>query len=279
MRRKKKNNYLIAILLLLLVGMGIGYAGLSTTLNISGKSTISKATWSVYFDNVQEKYGSVEAQLEPTIADDTVIVFEVGLALPGDFYEFTFDVINDGTIDAMIDDVNILPQLTAAQSKYLNYTVTYQNGDEIKANDLIAVDSSVSLKVRVEFRNDINASDLPTEEQDLELEVIMNYVQADDTAVAVRNDGLPEEITFMFLDNYTALEGMTWADFIGSEYNKDENGNDLFWYGTINGDPVVVNGPVGTYVIYQEGYDTGQLNFVYPGDLIIPDYEYYQFAI
>ena len=97
MKNKKYTLFLIVLLCI-----SIGYAVLNTTLNINGKSSISKNTWDVHFDNVVVNSGSVEAIKIPTIENYTTLDFEAKLNLPGDYYEFTVDVVNNGTIDAMI---------------------------------------------------------------------------------------------------------------------------------------------------------------------------------
>ena len=128
--RSNKNIYSILIVILLLV-VTIGYAVISSTLNINGRSSISKNTWDVHFDNIFVKNGSVEAIKIPTIENNTKVDFEAQLNLPGDFYEFTVDVVNGGSIDAMIDSISIDPGLTEEQKKYLNYIIEYQNGEQI----------------------------------------------------------------------------------------------------------------------------------------------------
>ena len=97
MKNKKYTLFLIVLLCI-----SIGYAVLNTTLNINGKSSISKNTWDVHFDNVKINDGSVEAVKIPVVENSTTVDFEVALNLPGDYYEFTVDVVNNGTIDAMI---------------------------------------------------------------------------------------------------------------------------------------------------------------------------------
>ena len=110
MRRKNKSIYIVLIVIAL-IGITIGYAVINTTLNINGKSSISKNTWDVYFDNVVVKDGSVEAVKIPTVTDKTTVDFEVALNLPGDFYEFTVDVVNAGSIDAMIESIEFMLEL------------------------------------------------------------------------------------------------------------------------------------------------------------------------
>ena len=187
--KKNKQDLYIFIIMIGLIGLTIGYAALSSTLNINGKSNISKNTWDVYFDNVVVKDDSIEAVKIPTVTDKTTVDFEVALNLPGDFYEFTVDVINDGTIDAMIESITKDPELTEAQQKYLNYTITYENGEQISKKQLVKVEEFVRLKVRVELRKDIEASDLPDVGDVLYLGFTVNYQQADNTGIDVKDNG------------------------------------------------------------------------------------------
>ena len=117
---KRNNNMYIVIIAVLLLCVTIGYAALNSTLNITGKSNISKNTWDVHFDYISVGKGSVDEIKEPTIVDETSLDFEVVLNLPGDYYVFTVCVINDGTIDAMIESIVKEPELTDEQKKFLN---------------------------------------------------------------------------------------------------------------------------------------------------------------
>jgi hypothetical protein len=54
---------------------------------------------------------------------------------------------------------------------------------------LVAKKSFVRLKVKLEFRKDIAASDLPTASETLNLAFSVNYVQADETGISVSNNG------------------------------------------------------------------------------------------
>ena len=189
MKKKNKKCYVL-LALFALIGITIGYAVLSTTLNINGKSTISKNTWDVHFDNINVTDESVEAVKLPTIEDDTTVDFEIALNMPGDFYEFTVDVVNNGTIDAMIESINKTPILTEEQAKYLDYTITYQNNLEITSKQLVKKDESVRLKVRVEIRKDIDPSDLPEVGEVLYLSFTANYQQADETGISVSDNGV-----------------------------------------------------------------------------------------
>ena len=72
--------------------------------------------------------------------------------------------------------------LTTNQSKYLNYKVTYSDGVEIEQYDRLNAGETEKLKVRVEFKKDLNPEDLPGEGATINLTYTSNYVQADSNA-------------------------------------------------------------------------------------------------
>ena len=80
------------------------FPALSTTLNINGNAEVSAASWDIYLDNVVLNSSSATTTA-PTITDSKTATFSTTLTKPGDFYEFTIDVVNDGSIDAMIDGI------------------------------------------------------------------------------------------------------------------------------------------------------------------------------
>jgi hypothetical protein len=190
MKRNKKRDYL-SILLLLVVGLSIGYALLQTTLTINGTSKIKGNTWDIHFANLHVTDGSVAIGTGDSAAviqsTNTDITYTVTLNEPGDFYEFTVDAVNAGTIDGMIESVtsklnnNPITTLPA----YLNYSVTYSDGVALSPNQYLKAGDSETYKVRIEFKKDISSSDLPTTVQTLTLDFGVVYVQADDNAIKV----------------------------------------------------------------------------------------------
>ena len=180
---------ILTIALVCVFSLTIVYAALSITLNITGSAEVVASSWDIHLDNIKVTSGSVSGTT-PSITSPTTASFSTTLNMPGDFYEFTIDVVNDGTIDAMIDGITKTPTLTEAQAKYLNYIIEYQNGESINTKQLVAKNSFVRLKVRVEYRKDITASDLPTTSETLNLAFTVNYVQSDGTASSVADNGV-----------------------------------------------------------------------------------------
>ena len=97
------------VLILIVLFLGLGYAYLNTTLSINGISNVVSNTWNIYWDNDKIKSGSVTGEqviTVPTIdTNKTSVVFRVHLKKTGEYYEFTVDARNDGSLDAMISEI------------------------------------------------------------------------------------------------------------------------------------------------------------------------------
>ena len=179
--RKRKKALILGIILLVLA-LGIGYAYLTTTLSINGVTDVDSNTWNVYWNNPQVTTGSVTGEQVTTAStidtNKTTVSFQVRLSKPGDYYEFTIDAKNDGSIDAMIDTIT----KTTNIPNYINYTVTYEDDRGIYSKQYLKAASIETIKVRVEYSTDINASDLPSTATSLNLSFGITYIQADSTA-------------------------------------------------------------------------------------------------
>ena len=187
--RDRKILYIVlSIVMVSVLTLTVVYAALSTTLNINGNTEVTAASWDIYLDNVELNSSSATSNV-PTISNKTTASFSTTLSKPGDFYEFTIDVVNNGSIDAMIDSVTKTPELTDSQKKYLNYIIEYQNGENITTKQLVAKNSFVRLKVKVEFRKDLTTADLPSTSETLDLSFKVNYVQSDETGISVPSNG------------------------------------------------------------------------------------------
>lgn len=186
---RKNSNFLVKRICLiigvaiLILGLSAGFAALSTRLSINGQTKIDKVGWDIRFENIVVTDGSVEigtgsqaATINPT--DKTKVTYNIALTQPGDFYEFTVDVVNKGSIDAKLESI-VKDELSDAQDAYANYTVSYVDGTSPTIGEtLLAGDANKkTLKIRIEFDPNIQASDLPSEAQTFELSYQLNYVQ------------------------------------------------------------------------------------------------------
>ena len=217
MKKNKKQNIKLAALVLILL-LGLGFAALAANLKIDGTVNVAKTSWDVHFENVSITEGSVTANPAPTSnnTDTTEMTYTINFTKPGDYFEFTTDIVNDGTIDAMVDVVSNNAYANASSTSpitlptYLTSTVTYSDGLEIQPNQELKHDTSEKIKVRVEFKKDINISDLPSDgNTSIVFKFIGDYKQADDNSIPVRVDistASWDEITTAYENNPSSLQ-------------------------------------------------------------------------
>jgi len=193
MKRSKKKKSII-LLVLLLLGISLGYALLSSNLNITGTTSLSNNTWNIHWSNLSVTEGSVTGTQVTTPAaiktGDTEVEYSITLSTPGDFYEFTIDAVNEGSIDAMIESFsNKTYESNGTTEKnlpsYLNYSVSYNDGIALANKQKLTANTTEKIKVRVEFKKDIEASDLPTTTDTIVFKFSVTYVQKTDDAVSV----------------------------------------------------------------------------------------------
>lgn len=163
---KRKARVLSLILMFLVISIfGVGYV----------EAKDSDKVWDIHFNNLNISDGSVVGNTSLN-KNKTSLSFNAPLQKPGDFYEFSIDVINAGSKDAKISDYSYT-KLNRKQERYLKYTTTYSDGTSISKNDILKVNHVKKIIVRVEYKKDITASDLPTETEELNLELNINYVE------------------------------------------------------------------------------------------------------
>ena len=217
----------------------VAYAALNAVLTIQGSAQVTSSNWDVHLANPKVTNGSATTTV-PTLATGKSLTFSTTLNMPGDFYEFTVDAVNSGSIDAMIDKVTKTPELTADQAKFLKYEVSYANGESITTRQLLAKETSMPIKVRVEYRNDLVASDLPTGQVQLTLGLVLDYTQSDGTGTTVKDNGevklinvisgdgtqksdevcIGEECFYvMYSDDTTVTMLAKYNLYVGGEYN------------------------------------------------------------
>ena len=221
-RNKKQNIRLLTLIFILLLGMG--FAALAANLKIDGTVNVSRTSWDVHFENVSITEGSVTANPAPTSDDTTTteMTYTINFTKPGDYFEFTTDIVNEGTIDAMVDVVSNNAYANASSTTpitlptYLTSTLTYADGVEIAQNQELLHNTSEKIKVRVEFKKDIEISDLPSSgDTSITFKFVGDYKQADENAVFVLHTCAENEnITTLSTNKCTNNENVAVSDEI-----------------------------------------------------------------
>lgn len=185
-RQKGAQTLLIAVLAVAVLAMSIGFAAAAYNQNLTiggtDNVTAKAAKWSVHYDTTTyaEQTGSVAASAHNLT--NTAWTFTVTLE-PGDTYEATATVVNDGTFDAKLSSIT-MSALTAAQDAYLDWSV-FVNGTEYQAttNNLNvslpkaenSVNGTNTVKVLVKYIIPSDPSVLPTTDQTVTLSATLGY--------------------------------------------------------------------------------------------------------
>ena len=229
LKRKTRNKFYKrrTFIFITILSIGVGFAYLTSNLTITGNTSVSGNKWSVYFTNVQISAGSVEASVAPTVndADATSLEYTVNLDKPGDYYEFTVDAVNDGTINAMIESI-VMTNLNEDVEKYLDYSATYANGNNISKNDIIRSKKSSTYKIRIEYKKNIDISDLNEDGIELTLSFEVKYTQStlpnetdtEFTKLIKSSAVVDKNIDFKSISSDTNGKGL----YIMSDTRKDE---------------------------------------------------------
>lgn len=192
-RKSFIQNVTIIVLAVAIIAMSVGYATYATPVKITGTTTIERASWDIKFANVK-KLGTTtigDALItEPSISDSTNLTFGAKLGL-NTKYEFTVDVVNEGTIPAELSTFTLAGTKgseTVLESSsgltysndYLTYTVTYADGTQLKANDELGAGDTATLKVSVAYTQPEDSANLPqTASETYVFTLDMNYIQAE----------------------------------------------------------------------------------------------------
>ena len=193
MRDRKKRNIIIGALCSLLVFMGIGYAILSQTLNISGIANM-RGNWNVKITNMEllseNKTGRAE-EVSHSFTDTTA-TFEANLYMPGDSIEYRVTVENQGNIDALLKSIT---PTTTNKSEGIKFSHS-----EID-NTVLTAGKTITFTMKVEFLED--ATSIPNVENvSYNLELVYVQYNGGEYTPAVETT---EEDCFWISDDGTLL--------------------------------------------------------------------------
>ena len=188
----------IVALIVAVLGLTVAFAALSETLTINGTATLDAAKWGIKFENLTSGVltGDAVVNNEATIADDDVTIenIDVTLKTPGDSVTYTVDLLNEGTINAEISNIKV-PELTEEQKRYIEFKVTYDTGEEVAQGDILSSGVTKNLTIKIEFKKDIEASDLPSNAQQINLSYKLDFVQTDEESTVTTSPSITNNCT------------------------------------------------------------------------------------
>ena len=192
LRREQKIRNIILFTLFSLVFIGVGYAVISSNLTFNGSMRLNKITWDVHFENFEELYDNTVTATKTLSNNNTTLTYNVNLKKPGDIFEFTIDVVNNGNIDAMLSNIG-KNGLTSAQQQVMDYNVTYLDGTTPKVKDSLKIGEVETFVISVKTKANITNAQLNATDTNLSLTFNPTYAQDDKTSTA-RNETLSTKI-------------------------------------------------------------------------------------
>ena len=223
---RNKKTIMIGVLCTLVCVMAIGYAVLSQQLNINGIASID-STWKVEITNITEKdiVGDATSKETPSYTSTTAN-FSVGLIQPGDSITYDIEVTNSGTLDAVLESINV----SMEDNDAIIYTTSgLQKGEKLTKNG-----GKNTLTVKVEYNSNVTSQPTNTGK---ELTVTLNYEQ-DLGQVVAYDYVIGDQISFA---------GSNWYVIKNSTADED--------YVTLLKETVLTNAELGEYA-YNDTYDT-----------------------
>ena len=244
MEKERRTKALVVVVLLVVIaGLTVAFAALSTTLNVNGTAYLDAAKWGIKFENLSSptKIGSATttgtAKIEETKAAE-ITDMNVGLSIPGDKVVYTVDLVNKGTINAKIDNIE-KTVLTQEQQRYLTFKVTDKDGREVSEGDILSAGETKNLTITIEFIKDLTKEDLPTSTSTISLSYKLNFVQTDEKVTSVSHGNnfktyavgdefcLENECFNVIKDNGTTVDALSRQNVNTKTYRQDKNANYL----------------------------------------------------
>ena len=256
MEKERRTKALVVVVLLIVVaGLTIAFAALSTTLNINGTAYLDAAKWGIRFENLSSptKIGSATttgtAKIEETKSAEITDI-NVSLSIPGDKIVYTVNLVNKGTINAKIDNIE-KTVLTQEQQRYLTFKVTDKDGREVSEGDILSAGETRSLTITIEFIKDLTKEDLPTSTSTISLSYKLNFVQTDEKVTSAGQGAQQACTSFDKKNTYNVGDVIALCN---TSTNKSED----FYVMKDNGNTVTAlakyNLLVGNIVVYTDDF-------------------------
>ncbi len=166
MRTRKKQRIIIGTLCAIVIGLTVGYAVLSQTLNIQGTGGIT-TDWRIEITNVETKkiVGNAKNVTDPSF-DKLTANMSASFEKPGDSISYDITVSNLGNIDAVLDSI----KMSMEEQEYIDFKI-----EGITAREELIVDQDITFQLIMKLSE--NIPDIPSN-QSFDFSMNLNYLQS-----------------------------------------------------------------------------------------------------
>lgn len=149
----KKKILIYLLVFILIISISIGYAVLTSSLNLLGSFSFVQNRFSVYLDELKILDSTIE-NANYSIADDMSISLSGSFKKPGDYIDFSVYIINHGTLDATMESFEFTG-IDSAFSNYFECTLKYADGTSVNVGDYLQAGAARKFIIHLEYSYDI----------------------------------------------------------------------------------------------------------------------------
>ena len=169
--QKDQKGFILLLSLVCFIGLGIGYAALTQTLNITNKVQFGAMSWDVKFENgVQHPESTVTTTVDPVV-DGVQITCELGKKTASQTCVATVDINNDSAFPIILKQLSTTGLVDDAQNyiESVQYTwasvtegVTYAVGSALEVDQVIPSKGKNTIKIVITTKT-LDENSLPTQ--------------------------------------------------------------------------------------------------------------------
>ena len=203
----KQKNILLGVLIVGIISMTVAFATLSVRLNIGGTAEVAAQNWKIVIDDwarvnnhpslVSGQTNTAEEVTPGLPATNTVSVsgLKVRFKQPGDTIKYTFNIENQGTIDAELQSWSLTTPTCTSNNETVDCPVTREvkcEGVDPAVGDTLAANSTIACTYIISYPEVNGTNGYSSSQIDISnLGATWNYVQK--TSSSGENNPVVEE--------------------------------------------------------------------------------------
>lgn len=141
----KKQIHILEGLFIIVFVFICSFLAIKFIYNVNHEKIDTSYMWNIEMSNIVISDGSVDGDIS---LEDNEVILDVVFKSDGSFYEFSFNISNNGSLDAYLINENLVAQV---DNDCLNYAISYSNGTEIKEGDILESNETKNIVVRIEY--------------------------------------------------------------------------------------------------------------------------------
>ncbi len=125
--------------------------------------------WDIKYTNLQRINAEGNVRAEKAELTKHGLMTRTNFSTNGDSIEYTFDIINDGTIDAKLKFNPFNLKFDYYFKKHIKYSAKYLDGTDIKKGDIIKAGETKTIKVTIIYDNESGLASIDSQFYESEL--------------------------------------------------------------------------------------------------------------